>query len=73
MSTTEQSTTLNDIYTPAMFAKEHPQILTEPQVNWLIKTRHKNGLSEIGAVLKISRKIYINKPLFLDWLLKQKV
>jgi len=73
MSTTEQSTTLNDICTPAILVKENPQILTEPQVNWLIKTRHRNGLSDTGAILKISRKLYINKPLFLDWLLKQKV
>ena len=67
-----QQPTLGDICLPQAFAKENPQLFTYNQINWLIKTRHKNGLAETGAVLKISRKIYLNKPIFLDWFLNQK-
>jgi len=59
MTETTTSTTLDDVCTPQALTKENPELFTESQINWLIKTRHKNGLAETGAVLKISRKIYI--------------
>jgi len=61
-----------EVCTPADLVKENPSILTEPQLRWIVKTRHKNGLAEVGAVLIVSRKIYINIPLFWEWFLKQK-
>jgi len=51
--------TLADACTPETFIKENPELFTESQINWLIKTRKINGLAESGAILKISRKIYI--------------
>ena len=72
MKIREKSTTLNDICTPAILVKENPEILTDPQVTWLLKTRHKNGLADTGAIIKISQKLYINKPQFFEWFLKQK-
>ncbi len=72
MIDTVQQTTFDDVCTPKTLAKENPDTLTESQINWLIKTRHKNGLAETGAVLKISRKIYIKKSKFFDWFMQQK-
>jgi len=72
MIETSSSTTLNDVCTPAALVKENPELFTEGQINWLIKTRHKNGLAETGAILKISRKIYLNKSKFFEWFMQQK-
>lgn len=72
MTETTSSTTLNDVCTPKALVKENPELFTEGQINWLIKTRHKNGLAETGAILKISRKIYLKKSIFFDWFMQQK-
>jgi len=66
------STTLTAVCTPSTLAQENSNLFTEGQINWLIKTRHKNGLAETGAILKISRKIYINKSIFFEWFMQQK-
>ncbi len=65
-------TTLDDVCTPKTLAKENPNLFTDGQVNWLIKTRRKNGLSDTDSVLKISGKIYIRKSKFFDWFMLQK-
>ena len=71
LSVTPQNT-LSNICTPASMVEENPALFTKPQLDWLIKTRHKNGLFESGAVLKISRKLYLNKSIFIDWFMNQK-
>lgn len=63
--------TLVDACTPEMFVKENPELFTESQINWPIKTRKKNGLAESQAILKISGKIYILRTLFFAWFKKQ--
>ncbi len=73
MTETLRATTLEDVCTPKALVKENPELFTEGQINWLIKTRHKNGLAETGAILKISRKIYLKKSIFFDWFMQQKV
>ena len=72
MTETTLPTTLNDVCTPKALVKENPELFTEGQVYWLIKTRHKNGLAETGAILKISNKIYLKKSIFFDWFMHQK-
>ena len=72
MTETIPQTTLDDVCTPKTLAKENPDLFTDGQVNWLIKTRHKNGLSDTDAVLKISGKLYLRKSKFFDWFLRQK-
>jgi len=72
MTDTTPSTTLNDVCTPKALVNENPELFTEGQINWLIKTRNKNGLAESGAILKISRKIYLKKSKFFDWFMQQK-
>jgi hypothetical protein len=68
--TTQNS--LNDVVTVDTLQAAHPDLFTKPQLSWLLKTRHKNGLNHLGAVLKISRKLYIKKSIFVDWFLEQK-
>ena len=57
----------SNITLPIPFAREYPELFTKPQIDWLLKCRHKNGLAKTGAVLKVSGKLYINKPLFIEW------
>jgi hypothetical protein len=61
----------DNIQTSQTMAFENSNLFTKTQLDWLIKTRQKNGLAETGAVLKISGKIYINKPKFFDWFMQQ--
>jgi len=72
MTETPLETNFDNICTAKSFAFENQKILTEIQVNWLLKTRHKNGLAESGAVLKISNKLYIHKTKFFEWFMTQK-
>lgn len=65
-------TALDDVVTIDTLQAAHPDLFTKPQLSWLLKTRHKNGLDQLGAVLKISRKLYIKKSIFIDWFLGQK-
>ena len=68
-----QQTSLQEVCTTEMLSEENSDLFTKGQLDWLLKTRYKNGLAETGAVLKISNKLYINKALFFEWFLKQKV
>lgn len=63
---------LDDVVTIDTLQEAYPDLFTKPQLSWLLKTRHINGLSHLGAVLKISRKLYIKKSIFIDWFLTQK-
>ena len=67
-----QKTTLDEIITPDEIIKQHPDKFTRPQITWLLRNRHKNGLEKAGAVSLVGRRFYINKPKFTDWLLSQK-
>ena len=71
MTELHEQLTLADACTPETLVKEHPELFTVSQLNWLIKTRKKNGLAESGAILKISGKIYILRTLFFAWFRKQ--
>jgi|GEM_PF-878342 hypothetical protein len=63
---------IDDICLAKTLVKENPDKFTDSQINWLIKTRSKNGLTESGAILKISNKLYIHKPKFFNWFMQQK-
>ena len=69
---TRDDPSYDDIAFPEQLAAEHPDKLSESQLRWLIKQRQHNGLKESGAVLKVGRRIYLNKRRFLKWLLSQK-
>jgi hypothetical protein len=68
--TTQNS--LDDVVTIDTLQATHPDLFTKSQLSWLLKTRQINGLEQLGAILKISRKLYIKKSIFTDWFLEQK-
>ena len=72
INTLTQRSLLDDVVTIDTLQEAYPDLFTKPQLSWLLKTRHINGLSHLGAVLKISRKLYIKKSIFIDWFLTQK-
>lgn len=41
---------LDDVVTVDTLQAAHPDLFTKPQLSWLLKTRHKNGLEQLGAV-----------------------
>lgn len=67
-----QQNLLDDVVTIKTLQADYPHLFTQPQLSWILKTRHKNGLEQLGAILKISRKLYIKKSIFIDWFLAQK-
>lgn len=67
-----QQNLLDDVVTINTLQADYPHLFTKPQLSWILKTRHKNGLEQLGAILKISRKLYIKKSIFIAWFLEQK-
>jgi len=72
MTSVTPQTSFDDICLPRTLAFENQKLFTETQLNWQIKARHKNGLQESGAVLKVSGKIYLNKSKYFNWFMQQK-
>lgn len=66
------SPTLSDYLTPEKLQEKHADKLTLPQITWVLRNRDRNGLSKLGAVVLLSRKFYINEPLFAQWFASQK-
>ena len=72
MTKTLPHSTLDNVCLPEALAKENPDLFSDGQIKWLLKTRHQNGLAEADAVLKISGRLYLIKSKFLDWFFQQK-
>ncbi len=66
----------SDICPPALFADENPHLFNQPgcpKIEYLMRTRHLNGLSDCGAVIEpVRRRPMIVKPKFLEWLLARR-
>ena len=62
----------SELTTTRTLAFENQKLFTKTQLDWLVKFRDDNGLTETGAVIKVSRKLYIHKPKFFAWFLTQK-
>ena len=65
-----------DICTPVQFVDENPHLFDKPgcpKMEYLMRTRHLNGLSDCGAVVEpVQRRPLIVSPIFLKWLLSRK-
>jgi hypothetical protein len=72
LSDTKYTKRVERLTTAAELACELPKLFTERQLDWLIKSRRKNGLEHAGAVLKVGRRLYLDKPLFFEWFLAQR-
>ena len=64
--------TYSDLVTPEDFVQERPDIFTKAKLQWLIRQRQQNGLSESNAVVKCGRTILIVRSKFYEWLLANK-
>ena len=42
--------------------------LTEPAIRWHLFNRNLNGLSKSGAIVTNGRGIYIDLPLYIEWI-----
>lgn len=62
---------LDDLHTVEDFAAQHARIFTESTLRWQLRSRASNGLDELGAVVKIGKRLLISKTRFEQWLATQ--
>lgn len=48
---------------------ENPGLLTKGQLDWMIRHRKDNGLSDSGAILEIQHRLFFHKQKFIEWML----
>ena len=63
--------TLKDFKRKKKFVEENQDITSNNQMNWWIRHRDSNGLSESGALVKAANQWYINVDNFTQWFTKQ--
>lgn len=70
-----ETITLADVLTPVKFEQENPHLFEgegTPSLEYLIRTRHINGLSASGAIIEpVQRRPMVVRPKFLEWLLSR--
>ena len=63
---------LDDFCTTETLAAQYPDLFTKSQLDWLLKNRRGNGLGDLGAIIKCSGRLYLDKKKFTTWFLHQK-
>ena len=58
---------LKDYQQKDQFLKEYESLITESQLEWLIRQRANNGLNDSGALMKISNRWYVHTDKFTQW------
>jgi hypothetical protein len=57
-----------ELFTRHALVERHPNLLTEPRVQWALRNRKSNGLA--GAVFESrAGELVVHEPAFLRWLL----
>ena len=68
--------TFDDVCRPSQFVEEFPHLFNQsgcPKMEYLIRTRHLNGLTDCGAIVEpVHRRPMFVKTNFLLWLLSIK-
>ncbi len=72
MLETIQNDPLADFTPIDLFTEKHKDKLKPSQIRWLARFRKQNGLAESGALVIVSRRMYINEPKFADWFASQR-
>ena len=71
-----EAISFEDIVTPKDFEEQNPNLFAgkgTPKIDYLVRTRHLNGLADAGAVIEpAARRLMIVKPKFLKWMLSRK-
>jgi len=57
---TIQQDSLADFLPIEDYQRQHADKLSKSQLKWLARFRDSNGLSECGAIVNVSRKLYVN-------------
>ena len=60
----------NNLRSISQFAEENPAF-TEPAIRWYIFKEKENGLAALGAVVRIGRRVYIDRQKFSTWVENQ--
>lgn len=55
------------------FTEKHADKFKPSQIKWLSRFRHSNGLAASGALVIVSRRMYINESKFAAWFAAQTV
>jgi hypothetical protein len=59
----------SELFPRHALVERHPNLLTEPRVQWALRNREKNGLSD-AVYESRSGALLINEPAFLRWYLQ---
>jgi len=59
-----------NLLTVSQFAKENPAF-TVGGLRWQIFNETNNGLKEVGAIIRIGRKVLIDADRYFDWVYSQ--
>jgi hypothetical protein len=58
-----------DIVRATEFARQYPHLFpSKNSLQWQLKNRATNGLSDSGAVLELNGKLYFHIPKYMDYL-----
>lgn len=69
---TSQHDSLVDFLPIEDYQRLHADKLSKSQLKWLARFRDTNGLSECGAIVNVSRKLYVNSKKFSEWFANQR-
>ena len=58
--------TLENLMEPHEVVEQYPTLFTKKQLSWMIRNRRRSGLD--SAVVKVHRKLFIDKVAFEAWL-----
>ena len=58
--------TLENLMEPHEVAEQYPTLFTEKLLDWMLRNRRRSGLD--SAVVKVHRKLFIDKAAFEVWL-----
>jgi hypothetical protein len=65
-------TQLDDLLSVKTFASRYPDLVTEPALRWQVFNAHSNGLGSSGALIRVGRKILIDRGRYRDWLTRNR-
>jgi hypothetical protein len=67
----DEGVQLTDIVSPELLVEENPDLFPKGKgsLDWAIRNRDRNGLSEAGAVILANGKLMLVRPRYLRWLL----
>lgn len=58
---------LKEFQRKAQFLKAHAELITQNQLDWLIRNSESNGLIQAKALVKVSNRWYIHVENFTNW------